>query len=96
MSMVLHDWDDAHAARLLANIATAADPGSRVYAFELVVPPGDGPHMAKMIDLTMLGMLDGKERSEPEFRALVEGAGLRYLGTSATVTPLSIVAAEVR
>ena len=95
MSMVLHDWGDDHAGRILANIADAGAPGARVYAFELVVPPGNAPHMAKMIDLTMLGMLDGKERTEPELRELVEGAGLRYLGTTPTVTPLSIIAAEV-
>ena len=95
MSMVLHDWDDAHAGRILANIADAGASGSRVYAFELVVPSGDGPHMAKMIDLTMLGMLDGRERTEPELRELIERAGLRYLGANPTVTPLSIVTAEV-
>jgi hypothetical protein len=95
MSMVLHDWDDEHAGRLLSNIAGAAAAGSKVYAFELVVPPGDTPHMATMIDLTMLGMLDGRERTEPELRRLVEQAGLRYVGTTPTASPLSVISAEV-
>jgi hypothetical protein len=95
MSMILHDWDDGSAARILANIAAAAEPGARVVALELVVPSGDAPHMAKMIDLTMLGMLTGKERTEPELRALVEAAGLTYRGTTATPTPLSFIEAEV-
>jgi hypothetical protein len=94
-SMVLHDWDDAHARRLLANIAEAAPSGARVYALELVMPESDDPHMAKMIDLTMLGMLDGRERTEPEMQALFEGAGLVFEGVSPTPTPLSIVQARL-
>src|SRR3954447_3444565 len=95
MSMILHDWDDKRATRLLSRIAEGADPGARVVALELVLPPGDAPHMAKMIDLTMLGMLSGRERTEPELRTLLDGAGLTYLGTTATSTPLSFIEAVV-
>jgi hypothetical protein len=95
MSMVLHDWDDARATRILSNIAAAGAPGARVVALELVMPDGDEPHMAKMIDLTMLGMLDGRERTEDEMRALVEASGLRYERIVPTPTPLSFVEARV-
>jgi O-methyltransferase domain/Dimerisation domain len=94
-SMILHDWDDARAARLLSNIAAVAPSGARLRAFELVVPRGDGPHMSKMIDLTMLGMLTGRERDEEEMCALVEGAGLRFDGVASTPTPMSVVEAHV-
>ncbi len=66
-----------------------------VRAFELVVPSGDGPHMAKMIDLTMLAMLSGRERDEAELRDLFRGAGLRFDRVVATQTPLSVVEAHV-
>ena len=95
MSMILHDWDDARAEKLLANIATAGGSGARVRALELIVPQGDVPHMAKMIDLTMLGMLTGRERTEAEMRALFERAGLRYERAVATSTPLSFIEASV-
>jgi hypothetical protein len=95
LSMILHDWNDESARKILANIASVAPSGARVHALEFVVPPGDAPHMAKMIDLTMLGMLDGRERAEPEFRELVESAGLRYDGAVQTPTPLSFVQATV-
>jgi SAM-dependent methyltransferase len=95
MSMVLHDWDDDRAIRLLRNIAAAGAPGARVRALELVVPAGDGPHLAKMIDLTMLAMLTGKERTEPEFRVLFEAAGLRYERAVPTPTPLSMIEGSV-
>ena len=95
LSMVLHDWDDERATRLLANVVAAAPSGARVLAFELVTPPGDEPHMAKMIDLTMLAMLDGRERSAEEMRELFEGAGLVFEGVVSSPTPISIVEARV-
>ncbi len=95
LSMVLHDWDDADAHRLLTTIRRAAVPGSRVLAFELVMPPGDEPHMSKMIDLTMLGMLTGRERTDAEMRRLFEGAGFTYEGVVPSPTPISIVEASV-
>jgi hypothetical protein len=95
MSMIIHDWDDEHVVRMLSNIVAAAPPGAHVRALELVIPPGDAPHMAKMIDLTMLGMLDGRERDESEMRAVFEKAGLRFDGVVATPTPMSIIEATV-
>lgn len=95
LSMVLHDWNDSDATRLLANIRAAATPDSRVVALELVVPVGDEPHMSKMIDLTMLGMVDGRERTEAEMRRLFEAAGLAFERVVATPTPISIVEAGI-
>jgi len=77
LSMILHDWSDAEARQLLATIKAAAPAGARLAAFELVVPDGDTPHMAKMIDLTML----------------LEDAGFKFEGISATPTPVSVIAA---
>ena len=59
------------------------------------MPTGDQPHMSKMIDLTMLGMLNGRERTDAEMRALFEGAGLIYERVVPTPTPISIVEARV-
>lgn len=95
LSMILHDWDDTRARQILANIAEAGAPGSRLVSLELVVPPGDAPHMAKMIDLTMLGMLTGHERTAEELRSLVESAGLRFEGITTTPTPMSVLHASV-
>jgi hypothetical protein len=93
LSMILHDWSDAEAARLLANIKAAAPAGARLVAFELVIPDGAGPHMAKMIDLTMLGMLTGRERTQAEYRLLLEDAGFKFEAVTATPTPISIIRA---
>jgi hypothetical protein len=95
MSMILHDWDDERAIRLLSNIAAAGPRGARVLAFELVVPAGNAPHLAKMIDLTMLAMLTGHERTEPELRALCTAAGLEYVSTRPSESPISVIEARV-
>ncbi len=95
LSLVLHDWDDEHAGRILDNIRSAANPGSTVLALEAVMPAGDAPHMAKSIDLTMLAMTTGRERTEDQHRQLIEGSGLKYRGIVMTPTPMSFVVAEV-
>jgi hypothetical protein len=84
LSMILHDWSDPEAHRLLAAIRAAAPAGAQLLAFELVTPDGAEPHMAKMIDLTMLGMLTGRERTQAEYRLMLEQAGFKFEGVTAT------------
>jgi len=95
LSMILHDWDDARVQIILSNIARASSPGTRIRAFELVMPTGDEPHMAKMIDLTMLGMLSGRERDEKQLQALFDQSGVRLDGIAQTGTPISVIEATV-
>ena len=75
-------------------IRAAAPAGAQLLAFELVAPDGGEPHMAKMIDLTMLGMLNGRERTQAEYRQLLEQAGFAFDAVTATPTPISIVRAR--
>jgi O-methyltransferase domain/Dimerisation domain len=91
VSFVLHDWPDDEARRILANIAAAGGPGARLVMVEFVVPPGDTPHMSKMIDLTMLGMLAGQERAEDQWHDLLSTAGFTGIGIGETGTPLSVI-----
>jgi hypothetical protein len=93
VSMILHDWDDTGCAALLRRIAQAARPGAHLVAVEFVVPPGDEMHMSKMIDLTMLGMLTGRERTLQEFDELLGAAGFRMERVVNNPTPLSILEA---
>lgn len=93
LSMILHDWSDEEASRLLASIKAAAPAGARLVAFELVIPDGPGPHMAKMIDLTMLGMLNGRQRTQAEYQLLLEKAGFTFERVTATPTPVFVISA---
>jgi hypothetical protein len=92
-SFVLHDWSDDEALAILRTIRAAAVPGARLRILELLVPPGDEPHLAKTIDLTMLGMLSGRERTEAELVELARQAGFRVERVVATPSPMSIVEA---
>jgi hypothetical protein len=96
LSFVIHDWPDEAARRILANIAAAGGSGARLMMIEFVVPPGDTPHMSKMIDLTMLGMLTGRERPEEDWRELLTSAGFTGIGVLPTGAPVSVIHATVR
>lgn len=93
LGFILHDWDDEHSQRILESIAAAADEGARLVIVEMVVPPGDGPHLSKAVDLTMLGMLTGKERTEHEYRRLLNDSGFTLDRVVATPSPVSILEA---
>ena len=76
---ILHDWDDARALHILDNCrqALAGRPHARLLVVDCVLTPGSEPHFGKLLDLEMLLLPGGRERTEPEFRALFERAGLR-------------------
>jgi hypothetical protein len=95
LSAVLHDWDDDAAARILRTVATAAHPGARLVALEFVLPEDDSPHLSRMMDLTMLGMLSGRERTAPEFADLLAAAGFRLDRVLATAGPMSVLEATL-
>ena len=95
LSLVLHDWDDERAGKILENVRIAAKPGATIIALEPVMPAGDEPHMSKMLDLTMLAMTGGLERTEDEHRQLFERAGLTFQRITPTPTPMSFVVASV-
>lgn len=96
LSLVMHDWPDQQALRILRNIAAAGRSGARLLMIEFVVPPGDTPHMSKLFDLNMLAMLTGKERTETEWRELLTAAGFTGAEIRHTGTPLSVIQATVQ
>ncbi|HEY3017956.1 MAG TPA: methyltransferase [Gaiellaceae bacterium] len=76
LSTILHDWDDKTATAILTTIRSAAPPDARLFVLDAVISPGNEPQGAKWLDLLML-VFGGRERSEPDWRALLEGAGFR-------------------
>ena len=77
LANVLHDWPDEKALTILKNCRSAMNPGSVLLIIEMVVPPGNEPSAAKLLDLEMLVVTGGRERSKEEFRRLLAEAGLR-------------------
>ena len=75
LSSILHDWDDAAASTILATLRRAMTPLARLVLLERVVEPGNQPDQGKLLDLHMLMVLGGKERSATEWRDLLAHAG---------------------
>ena len=95
MKHIIHDWDDERAAVILRNIRRALEgrPDGKVILLESVLQAGDQPDLGKLIDLEMLMMPGGKERSEAEFAALFKSAGFTLTRIVPTKSPLSVVEA---
>ena len=75
LSAILHDWDDERATAILRTVRAAAPDDARLLVRESVIAAGNEPSGEKWLDLLMLALLAGRERTEPEWRALLEGAG---------------------
>jgi len=94
MKHIIHDWDDERAARILSRIKEAMAAGGRVVLLESVIPAGSAPDFGKIIDLEMMVMPGGRERTEAEFRALFERAGFALTRIVPTRSPLSVIEAR--
>jgi hypothetical protein len=88
---ILHDWDDAACIRILRNCRRAMLPGGRVAVIEQVLGDIGQPGPAPLMDLNMMVMLGGRERSETEYGQLFAAARLRLATTIETNTPMATV-----
>lgn len=91
MKHIIHDWDDDRAATILKNIRKAMNPGGRVILLDSVLPPANEPDFSKLIDIEMMLLPGGRERSEEEFRSLFDRAGFRLTRIVPTKSPLAVI-----
>lgn len=91
MKNVIHDWDDDRSVQILRNIHSAMPPNGKVLIVELVLPAGNLPSPAKLVDMQMLVTTGGKERTEAEFGGLLAAAGLDLARVIPTGSPMSII-----
>jgi len=90
---IIHDWDDQKSTQILRCCREAMAPGARVIVVESVIPPGDEPHPGKWLDIIMLAVPGGRERTRAEYEALFKAAGLKLQRIVPTRSPVSIVEA---
>lgn len=83
LSHVIHDWTDEQCLSILEN-CKQANPQAKVLFIEMVIPTGDTFHPAKLIDLQMLTLLGGQERTAEEYSILFVKAGYKL----AQIVPL--------
>ena len=93
LKFILHDWDDEHCVKILRRCREAMEPDGRVAIVEMVVGDDRNPGRAALMDLSMLAVFKGRERSLPEFDKLLNRAGLRRTLVRTAGSPQSVIEA---
>ncbi|HYW73768.1 MAG TPA: methyltransferase, partial [Pyrinomonadaceae bacterium] len=88
---IIHDWNDEQSVAILRNCHRALPDDGKLILVEAVVPETSEPHFSKFIDLNMLVMTGGRERTETEFRKLYEDAGFKVTRIVPTEMPFSVI-----
>ncbi len=91
---IIHDWDDDRSINILKNCERACQGGGRVLLLEYVIPEGNIPFAGKWLDLMMLVGPGGQERTELEYRYLLDLADLEVTRIIPTSTEMSIIEAQ--
>lgn len=92
---ILHNWDDAQCITILNRIRDAMPEHGKLLIIEMLIPPGNAPSAAKMLDIQMLSsMPGGKERTLQEYTTLLRQAGLQLVRVVPTIAPISVLEAR--
>ena len=90
---VIHDWDDDSAIQILRNCRLALNRNGRLLLVEVVMPDDDRHCFSKLLDLKMLVMTGGRERTRAEFAVLLKTAGYSLTRIIPTLAPQSVLEA---
>lgn len=86
MKMILHDWSDEECVSILQTARASAEPASRMFIAEHVVPSDPSSHFSKLYDIHMMCWGSGRERTAEEYAGLLEQAGWQYRATHPSAT----------
>jgi SAM-dependent methyltransferase len=90
---VIHDWDDSRAVTVLRNCRRAMTKNSRVLLVDMIVPDTASASFSKLLDLNMLVINGGRERTKAEFCALLNAVGYKLTRIVPTMAPQSVIEA---
>jgi hypothetical protein len=93
LKFILHDWDDESCVKILRRCREAMEPGGRIAILEVVVRDDGEDGLGVLMDLNMLALLNGRERTLLEFDALLHRAGLRRTAVLTAGSPQSVIEA---
>jgi len=96
MRHIIHDWEYQKSLTILRNCHRAMSSSAKLLLVESVIPPGNDPFGGKFLDLVMLFIPGGKERTEEEYRTLLDEAGFELSRIVATETEISVIEARRR
>lgn len=91
---IVHDWPQEQALEILRNVRKAIVPEGRLLLLEFVSPEGNKPHPAKLVDLWLMLLVGGRERTESQYAGLLAAAGFALTRVVPTASALSIVEAR--
>ena len=90
---VLHDWSDKEAVSILKRCRESIRPGGRVAIIEVLLGEMGEPAFGPLMDLNMMVMLTGRERTLDEYRGLIEMAGFRFSKVKPIRPPMVVIEA---
>jgi O-methyltransferase len=88
---IIHDWSDDECVTILNHCHEGMTAGGKVLIVEMVVPERNLPGVSKFLDLEMLLFLTGRERTEDEYRGLLDRAGFEMTRIVPTPSPYGVV-----
>jgi hypothetical protein len=91
---IIHDWPEEQALEILKAVRAAIRPDAKLLLVEMVVPEaGDAPHSGKLVDLWLMLLVGGKERTATQYADLLTRAGFRLERVVETASAVSVVEA---
>lgn len=90
---VIHDWGDAESVSILKAVRRAAPPNATLLLLEEMIPDDPGPAWSKLLDIHMLTLIGGKQRTRSEYEALLAAAGFSFRREIDTGAGISILEA---
>ena len=96
MRHIIHDWTDEQCRTILTNCARAMKPEAKLLVIDAVIKPGNEPQFSKFLDITMLTIPGGKERTAEEFQNLFASAGFELAQIVPTKSEVSIVEGRLK
>jgi len=93
---VIHDWDDDRAVTVLRKCRKAIASNGRLLIVDMIVPETASPSFSKLLDLNMMVMTGGRERTKAELCALLDAADYGLTKIIPTMAPQSIIEARPR
>ena len=75
LSQILHNWEDGPARTIIRNCYRASRPGSVLMVIDYVLPEGPEPSLAHLMDLIMMMVVGGRERTRAQHEALLGPEG---------------------
>jgi hypothetical protein len=94
LSHIIHDWDEEKCLKILGNCRRVMNEGDKLLLIEMVIPPGNGFHPGKFLDMVMLSVTGGRERTEQEYAELFAKANLKLTKVVPTDSPVSVIEAQ--